>query len=142
MIRLMILSAGGLAAQNILDSLESRRSEVITIGLDASGTHSRISLYDNAHLVSQATNKEDLEKQLLKLIDSENPDMILPGADHDVLFLSSFKEKYSEYQNLIPCGSNDMAKVISDKWLSYQFCIQENLPLYEAIYQTTIRILT
>ena len=124
----MVTSGGGLAAQNILDSAESHRSELVIIGLDASGEHPRITQYDNAYIVPLTSEKRAFEKRLKDLIELEKPDIVLPAADHDVQFLSFFKEQHPKYAHLIPCGTQEMAVIIYDKWLSYQFATENKLP--------------
>ncbi|MBN2639957.1 MAG: hypothetical protein JXR65_12815 [Bacteroidales bacterium] len=127
MFHILQLSAGSLVSQNVLDSLEGRRDKILITGLDANYRSSRIYRCDKVY-ISPRIDSVDFENFLLKIIALEKPDIILPGGDHDVFFLSGLLDKYPHLSDIIPVGSIKAASIINDKALSYHFSLEYGLP--------------
>src|SRR5207248_638867 len=113
--RLLILSAGSLLGQNILDALEHRRRQIEVIGADAQAENGRLFRCDRAYLVPPIEEETAFEKRLLEVIALEEPDLIIPGRDHDVLFLSQFRSRQPQWASRIPCGTYEAARIMQDK---------------------------
>lgn len=126
-VNIIILSAGSLLSQNILDQLEGRRNKVRVIGLDCSASNPRVFRCDQAYK-SPLIDDPDFDEFLIDIIDQEKPDLILAGRDHDAQFLSEFKEKYLQYSDIIPCGASSAARIMNDKALSTEFASKYQLP--------------
>jgi carbamoylphosphate synthase large subunit len=134
--RLLILSAGSLLGQNILDALEPRRRQIEVIGADAQADNGRLFRYDHVYLVPLIDEETAFEKRLLEVIGLEEPDLIIPGRDHDVLFLSQFSSRHPQWSSRIPCGTYEAARIMQDKALSFEFAQKCDLPFAETLLVT------
>ena len=119
-LRLMMLSAGSLVGQNILDSLEGRRHRLRIIGLNSLPHNPRVFRCDRAYLVPSA-NSPEFESRLADIIGKEDPDLILPGRDDDILTLIRLRQCRPEWKKKIPMGSLEAAEIMDDKSRSAEF---------------------
>jgi len=129
---ILILSVGSLVGQNILDSLEGRREHLRITGLNIDGDNPRIFRCDKVYQ-SPITMASDFESFLLNIIHVENPDMILPGRDDDVIILAKLVEDYPQLQSKVPCGSLQAAQIAHRKDLTFQFAKRNHLPYAQSI---------
>ena len=125
--RLMILSVGSLVGQNILDSLEGRRHRLRVIGLNSLPDNPRVFRCDRAYLVPSADSPE-FESRLTDIIGKEDPDLILPGRDDDILTLIRLRQCRPEWKKKIPMGSLEAAEIMDDKSRSAEFAKKHGLP--------------
>lgn len=88
-VRLLLISGGSLVGHNILDALADRRHEVHLIA-----TNSRaeaLSLYDFDTVYLTPTTLGDpmaFETRIMDVIAQEQPDLVIPCRDDDILFLA------------------------------------------------------
>lgn len=127
---ILILSAGSLLGQNILDTLEGRRHKVQVTGADCSSGNPRVFRCDKAYKAPPISTPE-FKEFFYDLVEKKQPDMILPGRDHDVLALAEFARLSPQMQKRIPCGAVESVKIMNDKGLSFQFAKEYNLPFAE-----------
>ncbi len=129
--KLLITSVGSLLGQNILDSIETRRDIIEVVGTNSIAANQRNFRCDTVYLVPN-TESPDFSEKFMEIINQEKPDFILPGRDEDCIFLSGLKSKDPEYfKNRIPFGSSFIPKIMFDKYQSYLFCKENNLPFAE-----------
>jgi carbamoyl-phosphate synthase large subunit len=126
--KILITSVGSLVSQNILDLLESRRSNLKIIGIDSSPESQRIYRCDSAYLVPMIDDIPAFERAFHDIFISEQPDMVLAGRDHDVVFLAKYKEAHPEVDNRITCGDSYTAQMMQDKFESFRFASKFHLP--------------
>ncbi|CAK0739674.1 conserved hypothetical protein [Gammaproteobacteria bacterium] len=131
--KIFVLSAGSLLGENVLDALEGRRDLVFLIGADASPRHPRLFRYDQIYLVPSFEDVDAFQTRILEILDREKPDLILPGRDHDVLFLAKLRDAIPSLAKCIPCGAVPLAEMMSDKWESFLFCQRHQLPFADTI---------
>jgi hypothetical protein len=134
--RLLILSAGSLLGQNILDALEPRRGRLEVLGADARADSGRLFRCDRVYLTPLIEEEEAFEQRLLEIAGLEQPDLIIPGRDHDILFLSRFSTRHPQWAARIPCGAYEAARIMQDKALSWEFARQQGLPFAETLLVT------
>lgn len=130
--QILILSIGSLLGQNILDSLETRRDKVRVTGLNSLADNPRNFRCDKVYLSPKA-QEASFEDFLVDIINKEDPDMILPGRDLDIVKLSEFSIHHPEFKHKIPAGSLEAALIMDDKGLSYDFAKKFNLPFAESL---------
>tara|TARA_R110002124_G_scaffold270505_1_gene439010 strand:- start:1537 stop:2649 length:1113 start_codon:yes stop_codon:yes gene_type:complete len=136
-LKLLITSSGSLLGQNILDSLETRRDQIEIIGINSVAENARNFRCNKVYLVPNTLSPE-FEHQFLTIVKNEKPDMILPGRDEDCVFLCEIRTKYPQlFLNNIPFGSSNIPKMMFDKYQSYRFCSEHNLPFAETILFST-----
>ncbi len=129
--KLLITSVGSLLGQNILDSIETRRDLIEVIGTNSVAENPRNFRCDTIYFVCN-TEYPDFMEKFLEIVDNEQPDLILPGRDEDCVFLADLKESNPEkFGKLVPFGNSFNPKIMLDKYESYLFCKQNNLPFAE-----------
>lgn len=127
MFHLLLLSAGSLLGQNVLDSLDGRRDRVRITGLNTTPDNPRLFRCDRARL-APATASPEFPTLLRDVIQAENPDLILPGRDEDLLALAQLVEEQPSLASRIPVGSLATARILHDKVLSHRFALEHDLP--------------
>ncbi len=123
---ILLLSAGSLLGQNILDCLENRRSKLRITGLNSESRNPRIFMCDKAYKAPLSTS-DGFKDFVIEIVNREKPDLIMPGRDADVLLLAELAELSSEMRKRIPGGSLNAARIINDKWESYRFAVKYGL---------------
>ena len=93
--KLLITSVGSLLGQNILDTIETRRSMIRVIGMNHTADNPRNFRCDKVYLV-QGTETDQFYKEFTAIVEKENPDFILPARDGDSIFLSDYKSNRPE----------------------------------------------
>jgi len=130
---ILITSVGSLVGQNILDSLQDRRINIDLIGTNSIVAAANNYRCDKCYLVSEAVDEALYIKELMKIIESEKPDVIIPGRDDDIVILSKMKELMSEYHDSFLVGSEKFARIMDDKVQSYHFSNKNGLPFSPTI---------
>jgi carbamoyl-phosphate synthase large subunit len=77
--------------------------------------------------VPQLADAAQFLPRFLAILAQEQPDLILPGRDDDVVFLARFREQYPQWAPAIPCGAVRPAEIARDKWLSFQWARSQGL---------------
>jgi len=131
--KLLITSIGSLVGQNILDSLQNRRNNIRIIGTNSMAEVANNFRCDGSYLVTQAENVDKYIEELRKIIEKEQPDLVIPGRDDDVVILAQLSKKMPEFQDQFLVGSEHFARVLDDKVKSYQFALQYNIPFAPTI---------
>lgn len=137
-IKILIISVGSMVSQNILETLKNRRESLYIVGTDASADAPLFDC-DKIYLtpLSELPPSNYLEF-LSKIIIDESPDVIIPGRDIDVIILSILKTTFPEISDRFIAGESNLAQLMEDKWLSYQFATDECLPFAETIIYDSV----
>jgi carbamoyl-phosphate synthase large subunit len=130
--KLLITSAGSLVGQNILDSLVHKRDRIEVIGMNSDAANPRIFRCDRSYLVPPLDQSGSFEDRFLDIIAKEDPDMILAGRDHDVVFLAEIKQRRPDLKKKIPFGEAGQAAMMQDKYLSFQYALEKGLPFADS----------
>lgn len=128
----MLLSVGSLLGQGLLDVLESRRAHVTVIGLNSVASSPGNFRTDRGYLTPPLAESSAFTARLLEVLALEQPDVILPGRDQDVVFLAGFRNSHPEHAQRIPCGSPEAACMISDKALCSDWAREQGLPFADS----------
>lgn len=127
MFKLLILSAGSLVGQNVLEILAPHRERLQLIGCNSLAHEALLFCYDKVYLLPE-TKALKFKERFLEILRLEQPDMVLAGRDEDVVFLAALAEEHPELAPHILGKGQTAAKIMHDKWLSYQFSQQFHLP--------------
>lgn len=130
---ILITSVGSLVGQNVLDSLQNRRSNIKIIGTNSMAEAANNFRCDKLYLVSEAASKANFIRDLSSVIETEDPELIIPGRDDDVVILAQLSKKMPKYKDRFLVGSEQFAKAMDDKILSYNFAQKYNLPFAPTI---------
>ncbi len=120
--------------QNILDLLEERRKFVTVIGLNSIPESQRIYRCDKAYLVPETANQPEFREAFTKIMDEEDPDVVLAGRDEDVVFLAQYRIDNQHITSLIPVGEPHLAEMMFDKYESSVFARKNNLPFADTCF--------
>ncbi len=131
-VRLLITSGGSLVGQNLLQLLEGRRERVELIAADCDPAVPRLFRYDRVQLIPRLEDPAFVPR-LVELIETELPDVVLPGRDHDVLALAELREQRPELARRIPLGPAELARTMNDKWLSRDWALARGLPFVDTL---------
>ena len=132
--KILIISAGSMVSQNILETLKNRRDNISIVGTNASPD---APLYDCDKVYLTPLSElppSNYSKVLCKIIEDESPDIIIPGRDIDVIILAHLKKEFPKIHSRFITGDPKLASLMEDKWLSFQFAQQENLPFADTIH--------
>lgn len=132
-LKLLLTSVGSLLGQNMLDALETRRFRAHVAGTNTVAQNPRNYRCDVVYLVPPTNQAVLFEETLLAILEIEKPDLILAGRDEDVVFLAEFKEKYPAWRQAVAYGSARAARIMQDKWESYGFARQHQLPFAKTL---------
>ncbi len=125
---LLITSVGSLAGQNILDSLNNRRADLKIVGTNSLADAANNFRCDKTYLVPPAVQTFDFSEALFDIIEKENPDIIVPGRDDDIVILSQLRQKMPLHREKFLVGPEDLAHIMDDKVKSYAFAQKYSLP--------------
>ena len=92
-IKVLITSAGSLVSVNILTALQDRRDSLYLIGLN-SVANAAVFDFDKVYLTCKSALPPSLyADELLQIIKTESPDIIIPSRDIDTCILANLKSK-------------------------------------------------
>ena len=135
LIKVLITSAGSLVSTNILMALQDRRHGLYIIGLN-SVANAAVFDFDKVYLTSKSALPPSLyADELLQIIKTESPDIIIPARDIDICILATLKSKIKN--STIFVGETTLALKIEDKWESYLFARKEDIPFAETLICTS-----
>lgn len=129
-LKLILLSAGSLLGQNILEMLEPRRASVEVFGLNTISTP-HFMRCDRSQIVPPTQSSAFLDS-FKKLLSEYQPTWILPGRDDDVVFLSAFAEAHPEYRSAILTGPSHLAQTARSKALTRAWAEARHLPFAQS----------
>lgn len=132
MLKILVLSAGSLVGHNILEICQNRSDYIFLIGTNTIATEPSLFHFNRIYLTPE-TIQPAFEACILEIIQQEAPDIIIAGRDDDVVFLAGLAQKRPYLAPLILGKGLKAAKIMHDKWLSSQFCQQEQLPFIPSI---------
>ena len=134
--RLLLLAAGTRTARNILATLEGRRDNVVLIGTTSVANEPGPFEFDTVHLVPE-TASPAFESTLLKIIDDEDIDLVIPCRDDDVLMLAGLRDRRPDLARRILSGSHAAARAVSDKAEGHAFSLRHDLPFVPTLTDAT-----
>ncbi len=128
-LRLLVLSAGTQVGQNVLATLAARRAATTVIATSSVDNEPALFDFDAVYAVPQTRSApQALEERLLDIMERERIDLVIPCRDDDVSFLGGLRDRRPGLAPRLLCGNAAAARVINDKWLSYEFSMTHQLP--------------
>lgn len=127
-LRLLLLSTGSLAAQNVIDAIGTRRERCILIGTNSIAEAAGNFRCDAMHVVPPAASGTRYVERLAQIIDDERPHLVIPCRDDDVLALALVRERYSPGSTVLLTGTSASARIWEDKVETARFAARHDLP--------------
>ncbi len=125
--RLVLMSAGSLVGNGVLECIESLgrdRFEIVALNSDAAALNNFRA--DVAYLTPTSEDRNTILSILDTVFARHAPQLIIPGRDDDVVTLAHWKARRP--QAIAMVGSVKMAEIIRDKWHSFEWCRANDLP--------------
>ena len=127
-LRLLLLSAGSLTAQNVIQALGTRRERCVLIGTNSVADAAGNFRCDTVYLAPPAVSGADYIARVRDVIEIEHPDLVMPTRDDDVLALALLGEGASRHSPRLLTGSAAAARMVTDKLESARFAAKHGLP--------------
>lgn len=127
---LLFLSGGSLVGLNVLSCLHGRRKNLRLITTNCIAEDPGIYEYDRVYLTPPTSGCSiEYMNSLNEIISNENPDLVIPCRDEDVLAVALMRENASvDEKNRFLCGNVEIAQVLLNKQRSWEFSHQYKLP--------------
>jgi carbamoyl-phosphate synthase large subunit len=137
-LRVVVISAGTQVGQNVRATLASRHDGVALIATSSVANEPALFDFEAVHLVPPtAADPAAFEDALLRIMDRERADLVVPCRDDDVVFLGALRDRRPDLAPRLLCGNAATARILCDKWLSYEFCVEHDLPYAATIMRGT-----
>lgn len=127
-LRLLFLSVGSLSAQNVIDALGARRDSCVLIGTNSIAEAAGNFRCDTIYLVPPAASGAAYIERIAELIQEEQPNLVIPSRDEDVLALAMLGEQLPRSKAIILTGTLAAARVMNDKAETARFAGRHGLP--------------
>ncbi|MGV3526197.1 MAG: hypothetical protein ACO1RX_18405 [Candidatus Sericytochromatia bacterium] len=131
--KILLLSVGSLLGQVMLEVLASRRQHLTLIGTNSQAHTPANFACDRCYLVPPVAEGPAYHSALQRILESEQPDLILPGRDDDVRLLAHYREQHPNWAHAIPCGSAPLADIIQDKYRCFEWAQARALPFANSL---------
>ena len=127
-LRLLLLSTGSLAAQNVIDALGARRARCVLIGANSLGDSAGNFRCDVVYRVPPAASGAAYIERVADIIRAEHPDLVIPTRDDDVLALALLRERFADVGSVLLTGAASAARIWEDKVETARFAARHGLP--------------
>jgi carbamoylphosphate synthase large subunit len=127
-LRLLLLSVGSLASQNVIDALGARRELCVLIGTNSIAEAAGNFRCDTVYLVPPAASGAAYIERVAELIREEHPDLVIPCRDDDVLALAMLGEQSPRSDAVLLTGTVAAARMMNDKVETARFAARHGLP--------------
>ena len=127
-IRFLLLSVGGGVAHNFFEALGHRRQQCVLIGTNSIAAAASSFRCDSIYRVPPAADREPYRARILELIEQEQPHLVVPLRDDDVLVLAEIGERHPRLLPMLLTGTVASARVMNDKWETACFAARHGLP--------------
>jgi carbamoyl-phosphate synthase large subunit len=126
--KIMVTGAGAVLGQGIIKSLRMAPNAYEIVALDPDPRAVGLYWADSAHLIPLASDPV-YGDAIDKVIDQEQPDVLLIGTDVELMYFALHKERIeSRYRVRVVVSSPDVIRIADDKWLTYQFLYHHGFP--------------
>ncbi|TAN47418.1 MAG: aldehyde dehydrogenase family protein [Methylococcaceae bacterium] len=127
--RILLVSGGSLVGQNILHILADRRAEVELAATNSAADAISLRDFDTVYLTPETLRERAaFENRFVEILRQEQPDLVIPCRDDDVVFMADFKARHPALSSGFLCGHPVVAEATYDKWASWEFCLTQGLP--------------
>lgn len=111
-IRIIRTAVGSMPSWGLIEELEKHGVEVI--GIDSNPFSFGLYLLKKNYVVPRGDDPNFI-REILKIIDKEQPDAILPGPEEELLTLSKNKREIEEKGTLLLCPDYEYVEICTDK---------------------------
>jgi hypothetical protein len=127
-LRLLLLSAGSLSAQRLIDALGARRERCVLIGANSTAEAIGNFRCDRIYLVPPVASHHAYCERVAKIVREERPHIVVPMRDDDVLALALPAERSPALDTVLLTGNANAARIMCDKAETARFASRHALP--------------
>jgi hypothetical protein len=122
---ILLTSTGSRSIEAVIDCLRPIRHLLYLVGTNSIPEFISLNDLDAAYIVPETSN-ENFQNSLLKIIQAEQPEIIINGRDEEVPTISRLcSETSTRFVGPLP----SIADLFSDKYKTFLFCRKHELPL-------------
>jgi carbamoyl-phosphate synthase large subunit len=118
-------AVGSMPSWGLIEELQSAGVEII--GIDSNPLSFSLYLLKKSYVVPRGDNPNFI-KEMLKIIDKEQPDAILSGPEEELLTLSKNKGRIEERGTLLLCPDYEYVEICADKKKTYEVFNRIKIP--------------
>ncbi|MFM9916045.1 MAG: hypothetical protein ACKVOX_09590 [Rhizobacter sp.] len=126
---ILLLSAGSLVGENVVDALGDRCSALRLVATNTQPWAPSLDRMDRVCLAPPTSgDPQSFKTLLMQLVEEERPALVIPCRDDDVQWLAHWAGELRDLGAQALVGSPTAAACIVDKWRSAQFSVARGLP--------------
>lgn len=128
MTTLLILSVGSLVGTNILDAAADFRPGLRVLGINSEAAAPNNFRCDQVWLAPPAEQREAYWQCVERVLEAEQPDLVLAGRDDDIGQMAAWREHHPRWARCLAAGPSALAGPMADKLLGHAWAGQQDLP--------------
>jgi carbamoyl-phosphate synthase large subunit len=126
--RVWVTGVGAGVGQGILIALQKKKFRYKIFASDASPFATGLYLTKLAFVTGKLETELEFER-FIDLIRNYRIEVIFPGNEYDLVTLSNKKKLIQERTSaIVICSNPEVIQITNDKWLTYEFCLQNGIP--------------
>lgn len=128
MASLLILSVGTLVGSSVLDAAERHRPGLRVLGTNSLAAAPNNFRCDRVFLAPPAREADAYRQCVASLLEREQPDLVLPGRDEDVLQMARWRDEHPHWARCLAVGGNELSLAMVDKLAAHDWAQARGLP--------------
>ncbi|WP_216902332.1 hypothetical protein [Synechococcus sp. CCY 9618] len=133
-IKLLLISAGSLVGQNIIQAIGPRRSLFHLEATNSEPAEPSLADFDAVRIVPPTSvDTTGLDRLLNARLDQGSCRLVIPCRDEEVLWLARHRETHPGHGDRLLVGSAATAEIFLDKLLSWDFSRDNGLPFLPSV---------
>jgi hypothetical protein len=130
---LLFLSGGSLVGLALLQILAGRRRDLRIVATNSVAEDVGLWDYDRVVMVpGTSADPSGYREQVLRVVREEGVDLVIACRDDDITALAEMAEAHPETRDIATVGPSSVTKPLADKWLSYEFSRENDLPFADS----------
>jgi carbamoylphosphate synthase large subunit len=137
---ILITSAGSQVGEGILAALDDRRQHLRVVGINSDARSPSLYACDRVHLVPETGDTERFKARFSEIVALEQPDLIIPGRDDDIVFLATLAATDPLLSRRVLAGGPAVGRILRNKLAIAHFARSQGLPFVETMATADLRI--
>lgn len=141
-LNIMVTAVGSAIGQGVIKSLKLSDLDFDLITTDTQPYAAGLYRGKAGYIVPMAKEKNFID-EIIKICNKEKVDCIFIGTDYELLKFAENKKRIEKETNAkVVVSSPEIIKISDDKWLTYRFLVENNLPhIPSALYHNAEKLI-